>query len=85
MNQDDFDTLDSDEAITEISLKISAQDIRNAYQMACGLDEGLDGKKLNGEQISRTLAALLRAHKMRMMPVVNWSFIGNTAKRIASA
>ena len=85
MNQDDFDTIDSDETLTEVSLKITAQDIRNAYQMVCGLDEGVDGKKLTDEQISRTLSALLRAHKWRKMPVVDWSFIGNTAKRIASA
>ena len=83
MNIDDFDTLYGDETITEISLHITADDVRNAYQSFCSLDTGKDGEVLTDEQISRVLAGLLRGHKTRNMPVVNWSFIGNTAKRIA--
>lgn len=83
MNIDDFDTLYSDETISEISLRITADDVRGAYQSTCSLETGKGGEALTDEQISRVLAGLLRGHKTRNMPVVNWSFIGNTAKRIA--
>ncbi len=84
MNIEDFDTLYSDDIITEISLKITADDIRDAYQSSYSLDTGSSGKSLTEEQISRVLSGLLRGYKTRNMPVVDWTFIGQTAKRVAS-
>ena len=74
----------SEGPITEIALSITAQDVRDAYQTMTGIESGAAQVALTEEQISRVLEGLLRGHKTRNMPVVNWTFVGHTAKRIAA-